>query len=163
MSLLANASRNKLINITLNNMLMDSKRMLRLMIYWLPSETSLGIRNSFSTISSLVSTQKAMMTPKPPINAHLNQPKWLRPKGRNTDIKRMAISALWSLSLIMVVFILSAKIRFFSENRYNCSPFLAKNRCISSHFRSFRHIFAISCNILDVFCVKQTKQRNYKF
>ena len=52
----------------------------------------------------------AMMSPNPASRAHLIHPKWLRPKGRNTEMKRMAINALWSLSLIMVVFISSAKV-----------------------------------------------------
>ena len=109
-SLLANVSRNKVIKATLNNMLMDSKQMLRLMIYGLPKETSLGIRNSLLTMSSLISTQKAMMMPMPAINSHLIHPKLARPKGRNTTKKRMAISALRSRSLIMVVFIRYAKV-----------------------------------------------------
>ena len=80
------------------------------MIYLLPRDMSFGIRNSFSTVSSLINTQNAMMSPNPASRAHLIHPKWLRPKGRNTEMKRMAINALWSLSLIMVVFISSAKV-----------------------------------------------------
>ena len=123
-SLQTKRSRNSIINGQLNTRFNVSNIMFLLMIYLLPFDTSLGILNAFSTRNSLDRTLKAIVKPMPTRYTHLIHPKWLRPKGRNTVMKRVAMKALWSLSFKMVVLILSAKVLLFCENRLLFVTFL---------------------------------------